>query len=84
MTNIHNEIILTGLESALERQKRQAANLRPPVFSPRILVDTMRRYISPERLARASVLIHGGYDPCQYRVSLEKALKLGQSKISLQ
>ena len=83
MTNIHNEIILTGLESSFERQKRQAANLKPLVFSPRILVDTMRRYTSPERLARASVLIHGGYESCQYRVSLKKALNLGWSKISL-
>ena len=37
--------------------------------SPKILVDTMLPNISPDRVAKASVLVNGGYNKCQYRVS---------------
>ena len=36
---------------------------------PSILVDTMLPNVNPETAAKKSVIIHGGYDPCQYNVS---------------
>ena len=42
--------------------------------SPKILVDTMLPTISPDNAARASVLVNGGYDECQYRVRKSKFL----------
>ena len=35
---------------------------------PKFLYDSMSGASSPEKLAQSSVLVSGGYDPCQYKV----------------
>ena len=37
---------------------------------PSVLVDTMLPNVNPETAAKKSVIINGGYDPCQYNVSV--------------
>ena len=36
---------------------------------PKFLADSMSATTSPEKAAEASVLVSGGFDPCQYEVS---------------
>ena len=36
---------------------------------PKFLADSMSATTSPEKAAEASVLVSGGFDPCQYEVN---------------
>ena len=38
--------------------------------APSIFVDTMLPNVNPETAAKKSVIINGGYKPCQYNVNL--------------
>ena len=37
---------------------------------PKFLADSMSATTSPEKAAEASVLVSGGFDPCQYEVEI--------------
>ena len=39
---------------------------------PRFLSDTMLPTTSPEKTMEATVLVNGGYDPCHYKVRMNR------------
>ena len=66
----------------------QHGHLRIHIFigldkDPKFLADSMSATTSPEKAAEASVLVSGGFDPCQYEVEIYWSVKWNQIKLLL-